>query len=207
VVDFKLYLISDRNQCADRSFIKTIGQACAAGVRCLQIREKDLSPKAVFEFVCEIQKNLAGHQPAILVNDRIDIALATDIDGVHLPETGLPVDIARSSLPTGKLLGVSAHSLDRAIEAEALGADFITFGPVFHTPSKESYGDPVGLSALKRVTSQTNIPVFALGGVKPENTTECLDAGAHGVAVISAILAAPDTRLAVARFETALGQL
>ena len=187
--------------------METIGQACAAGVRCLQIREKDLSPKALYEFVCEIQKNLAGHQPTILINDRVDIALATSIDGVHIPETGMPVDIARSSLPAGKLLGVSAHSLDRAIEAEALGADFITFGPVFHTPSKESYGNPVGLEALKRVTSQTNIPVFALGGVKPENTTQCLDAGAHGVAVISAILAAPDARLAVAGFEAALGHL
>ena len=207
MIDFRLYLISDRNQCAGRSFMDTIGHAFAAGVRCLQIREKDLPSNALYWFVGEVQEIVKKYQSTLLINDRADIVQATGADGVHLPETGLPPDVTRKCLPAGKLIGVSTHSLDRALEAEDLGADFVTFGPVFYTPSKAPYGDPLGLATLARVTASMNIPVFALGGINPENTVHCMDAGAHGVAAISAILAASDVQKAVADFRRSLGRL
>jgi len=207
VIDFRLYLVGDRNQCAGRSLSDAILQAARAGVRAVQVREKDLSSIDLYELAVEIRDVLADFPCSVLINDRSDIAIAAGLSGVHLPESGMKVEIVRGILPTGSCIGVSTHSLAGAHRAISNGADFITFGPIFQTPSKVVYGPPLGIEALREVCLDMNIPVFALGGIKPQNTQQCLDAGAHGVGVISAILSASNIEKAVVDFQHVLGKL
>jgi thiamine-phosphate pyrophosphorylase len=125
----------------------------------------------------------------IVVNDRVDLALALG-HGVHLTEGSLPTRIARSLLPANSLLGRSTHDLRSAVRAEAEGADYVVFGPVFDTPSKRPYGAPLGLDALTETAGRLRIPVFAIGGIGPGEIPSCLGAGAHGVALIRAVWSA-----------------
>lgn len=207
MIDFKLYLVGDRNQCAGRSLSDAVLQAARAGVRAFQVREKDLSSRDLYGLAVEIRDKLAPFPCSVLINDRSDIALAAGLGGVHLPESGMTADIVRDILPVGSSIGVSTHSLASARRAAYLGADFITFGPIFETPSKASYGAPLGIEALREVCVDVNIPVFALGGVKPQNTQPCMDAGAHGVGVISAVFSARSIEQAVVDFQHILGKL
>jgi thiamine-phosphate pyrophosphorylase len=128
----------------------------------------------------------------LIINDRVDIALAVDADGAHLGGESIPARAARKVLGREKLLGVSCHDRAGALAAQDDGADFITFGPVYYTPSKARYGEPVGIAALRETAEVLRIPVFALGGIKPGNVREVIAAGAHGIALISAIIAADD---------------
>ena len=141
----------------------------------------------------------------LLLNDRADIACAAQVSGVHLTSTSLSPDAARCCLPAGALVGVSTHTLAEARFAEHFGADFLTFGPVFATASKAAYGEPCGVAALREVCAAVRLPVFALGGITPARIPPCLDAGAHGVAAISALTAMPDIAVAVGEFAEALG--
>ena len=197
-VDFTLYLISDRGQTGGRPLIEVMGKALSGGVRAVQLREKDLPPRQMFEFAVQLRQVTREAGARLLINDRVDIALAVDADGVHLGVASMPVREARRLLGDSSLIGYSAHSLAEAVQAQADGADFITFGPVYHTPSKAAYGAPLGVTALQEVCRTLSIPVFALGGVKVTSIPELLAAGVSGVALISAIMAAPDPQLAAA---------
>ena len=190
-VDFRLYLITDRNQTAGRDLLITVGEALAGGVRCVQLREKDLSSRQLYELALEMRRLTDRHNARLIINDRIDIAQAVDADGVHLGESGIPAYKARKILGDRMLIGVSCHNQMSAISAQEAGADFITFGPVYHTPSKAIYGAPVGREKLELVCGMVDLPCFALGGIKRDNAPEALATGAHGIALISAILAAP----------------
>ena len=143
----------------------------------IQVREKDLPGRELFDLVCRIRDLASGTSTRILVNDRLDVALATGIDGVHLPSNGLPAARVR---PFVKLLGVSVHALEEALAVEAAGADFIVFGPVFETPWKLA----VGLEPLRKVVSVVKIPVLAIGGITLENAPTVIGAGASGIAGI-----------------------
>ncbi|HET9942612.1 MAG TPA: thiamine phosphate synthase [Terriglobia bacterium] len=154
-----------------------VSAAIRNGVDIIQIREKDLDARALYELTCRIRDAAAGTPTKVLVNDRLDIALAANLDGVHLPANGLPASRVR---PLVRLLGCSTHTLAEALQAERDGADFAIFGPIFETPGKA----PVGLDALKQVTSAVRIPVLAIGGITLENSREVLDAGAAGIAAI-----------------------
>jgi thiamine-phosphate pyrophosphorylase len=155
---------------------------CAAraihnGVDMIQIREKDLRARELLELTVRIRDLAAGSKTRILVNDRLDIALATGIDGVHLPVNGLPAERVR---PFVKFLGVSTHNTAEAIEAEKAHADFVVFGPVFESPGKTA----VGLEPLRSVVSSVRIPVLAIGGVTTSNAEQILSTGAAGIAGI-----------------------
>ncbi len=204
-IDFRLYLISNRAQTAGRPLVAALQAAAQAGVRAVQLREKELAPRQMYNLAEEVRGVLDPLGARLLLNDRADIAAAVGAAGVHLPGAGLTPATARRALPPGALVAASTHTLVEARFAEASGADFLTFGPVFFTPSKAAYGDPPGLDALAAVCAAVRIPVFALGGVTPDRVAACRDAGAHGVAVIRAILAAPSIPDAVAAFADALG--
>jgi thiamine-phosphate pyrophosphorylase len=204
-VDFRFYLISDRTQTAGRPLVAALQAAAQAGVRGVQLREKDLASRALFNLAGEVKGVLDPLGARLLINDRADVAAALGA-GVHLPGAGLTPATARRVVGGG-LIGVSTHTLAEARFAEASGADFLTFGPVFFTPSKAPYGDPPGLDALAAVCAAVRLPVFALGGVTPARVAACRDAGAYGVAAISAVLAAPHIPDAVAAFADALGAL
>ena len=193
-VDFSLYLITDRGATAGRELLAVVEEALAGGVRGVQLREKGLSGRDYLELAQAMRRLTARYGALLLVNDRADVALAAGADGVHLPEAGLPVSAARGLLGKEKLIGASCHSLEAARAAERAGADFITFGPVYQTPSKAAYGEPVGIAPFADAVRELSIPVFPLGGVTRERVPELLAVGARCVACIAALLAAPSPR-------------
>ena len=198
-IDFQLYLISDRHGLPPgRSLMETVAAALAGGVRAVQLREKDLCPRDLLPLALELRTLTRRFGARLLINDRIDIAQAVAADGVHLAGSSLPTAMARHLLGPSALIGVSTHHLDEVLAAARDGADFVTFGPVYPTPSKAAYGAPVGLDALRRVCAAAPLPVFALGGIKTPHLPELMAAGAAGIALISAILSADDPTQAAA---------
>lgn len=182
----KRYYITDRHQAGGlEALLRIIERRLAEGIEMIQIREKDLSARALAELVLRV---LALDRPAstkVLVNSRADVALAAGADGVHLPADSIAPSRWRAMAPPGFLIGVSCHEPAEALRAEAEGADFVVFSPVFEPISKPGYGPGKGLQALRAVTRALRIPVFALGGVTWENAPLCLEAGAAGVAGVS----------------------
>ena len=205
VVDFSLYLISDRHILTDgRDLVETVRQALAGGVRAVQLREKDLPAAALYTLARQLRGLTRETGARLLINDRIDVALAVDADGVHLGGDSLPVAVARRLLGPDRLLGVSTHRADEIVRAAEQGADFVTFGPVYATPSKLPSGDPVGLDALRQACATAPIPVFALGGVTAAHVPELQEGGCTRAACIGAILTAADPAEAARTFLTAL---
>jgi len=192
MVDFNLYLITDRTQTAGRELPAVVAEALSGGVRSVQLREKDLSARQMLELALQLRTLTREYSATLMINDRIDIALAVDADGVQLGVDSLPVVDARRLLGPNMLIGYSAHSVAEALRAECDGADFVTFGPVYRTPSKLKYGEPVGLSPLTEAVNVLHIPLFALGGVKKTSIEEVMATGCHGVAMISEIIAVMD---------------
>jgi thiamine-phosphate pyrophosphorylase len=190
--DFDLYVVTDRQLTAGRPLRLVVEAALRGGARAFQLREKDLSPREFYPLALEMRQVTQSYGAHLLINDRVDVALAVDADGVHLTTTSLPATVARQLLGPGRLIGVSTHTLTEAQEAANEGADFVVFGPVFFTPSKAPYGEPVGLDALRTVRAAVNLPILAIGGVKKANLDQVLAAGADGIAVISAIISADD---------------
>lgn len=168
--------------------LEAIAQASAAGCQLIQIREKDLSASALAEFTRQAIAVARPHGAQVLVNDRLDVALATKADGVHLRVTSLPArdvrqQVRQKGLPDF-LIVVSTHSLAEAEAAEQAGADFIVCGPVFDTPSKREFGEPLGLERFAEICHTVSIPVLALGGINLQNFRETLQRGASGIAAI-----------------------
>jgi len=193
-VDFRLYLVTDRHQVPERGLLELLEAALAAGVPAVQLREKDLTGRELYRLAIEVRELTRRYGARLLVNDRIDVALAAEADGAHLPAHSLPVAEARRLLGPDRLLGVSTHSVVEVVEAQAEGADFVLLGPIYDTPSKRPFGPPLGPGVLWAARAEIAIPIFAIGGVTAANAPEVLAAGADGVAVISAILAAPDPK-------------
>jgi thiamine-phosphate pyrophosphorylase len=204
-IDFRLYLITDRTRVAPgHSLPAAVAAALRGGVKAVQLREKDLPAAELLPLARSLRDLTRQHNARLLINDRIDIALAVQADGVHLGEHSVPAGVARRLVGPDLLIGVSCHGCDDISRAAAQGADFVTFGPVYETPSKAAFGPPQGLQALAEACRASSLPVFALGGMTAERTAEVLRAGARGVALISAILASPDPGSAAAAFHTLL---
>ena len=205
---FKFYLITDHAGARHKP-PDVLPELVRAGLRALQVREKALSPLAQAEYATRLLAALGGRREGLwlFLNDRADLALSLGLDGVHLRNDSLPLERHADVLRHALLYGVSTHSLAGVRAAEAAGADFVTFGPIYDTPSKSGYGEPVGPAALERVASATRVPIFALGGVTPERARECLAAGAHGVSAVSAVWNAPRPVEALHAFREALGEL
>ena len=192
-MDFKLYLITDRRLFSDgHSLTAAIEEALKGGLQAVQLREKDLEVRELLRMAYRLKELTAGYEAKLFINDRVDVALAVEADGVHLGGGSIPAFAARKAAGEGMLVGVSAHSLAEAQKAEEEGADFVTLGPVFDTPSKLKYGRPVGLGLLKEVSALMSIPVFAIGGIKKERVKDTLESGASGIALISAVLGSED---------------
>ncbi len=165
--------------------LETIRDAVADGVNLIQIREKALPARLLFHLVSEAVQILSSTEALVLVNDRLDVAIAARADGVHLPETSLQPDVVRRAISSDIVIGVSTHSIGQALSASRSGADYIFFGPIFETPGK---GPPVGIESLSAVCRELNtFPVIALGGVDQNNFESVLSAGAAGIAAIRSL--------------------
>ncbi len=200
-IDFNLYLITNRHQiAAGHTLLSAIDSALQGGVKAVQLREKDLSATELLPLARELRELTDRYDARLLINDHIDIALAVHADGVHLGGHSLPTDIIRQRIGPDLLIGVSTHSKDEISLAARQGADFVTFGPVYATPSKAAYGAPQGPEALAEACRCSSVPVFALGGITPARAVEVHQAGASGIALISAIIASPDPRTATEAF-------
>jgi thiamine-phosphate pyrophosphorylase len=225
MIDFRLYLVTNGLALKPGSLEIAVHDACTAGARAVQLREKNLDARSLHHLAVELRRITASFKTALFINDRVDIAIAVRADGVHCPENGFPPSIVRriadehpqkiestTAVARGMgggrtLVGMSAHSINRALGAERSGADFIVFGPVFETASKSKHGKPQGLEKLRDVSKAVRIPVFAIGGVTPDRAELCLKHGAWGVAVVSAVFASANVARAVREFERTLGGL
>lgn len=205
-VDFKFYAITDRKRLVESLFLNHLDRAVSEGVRAIQIREKDLSPKALYELCDRIKTTIGPRDVKLFVNDRADIALTLDLDGVHLTEQSLPVYRVRKIMGPDKFVGVSVHDLHGAIHAENEGADFIVLGPVEKTNSKPD-GKPISEELFQTILSETKIPVFALGGITPENASAWIRNGAFGVAGISLWMEPKGFTERLQKLKTILGTL
>ncbi len=199
--DFKLYLITDRQLFKSLcSFYLAIEDALSGGVKTIQLREKDLTTKELFEIASWMRELTKEYDARLFINDRVDVALAVGADGVHLGQKSIPLHAVRNSFGNKLIIGCSTHSLEEALKAEKEGADFITLGPIYETPSKIIYGKPIGLEVLREVKSRLLIPVFAIGGIKLNNVRDVIEAGADGIALISAIFTEKNIKDAAKEF-------
>jgi thiamine-phosphate pyrophosphorylase len=201
---FRLYLITDR-AASTRPVAEVVEGCLGAGLRAVQLREKDLEVRALLALAITLRESTRRHAARLLINDRADVALAVGAEGVQRTHVSLPVAALRGITPPGFLIGASAHSTAEARDAVAEGADFVVFGPVYDTPSKRRYGPPQGLAALEAAAAAATRPVLAVGGITPARVPEVCRAGAAGVAVIGAIYAAPRPADATKAFLDVLG--
>jgi thiamine-phosphate pyrophosphorylase len=181
----KLCYITDRHSLEPRALLPVILETIQEGIDLVQIREKDLDIRNLLQLAQAATEARRGAATRVVVNDRLDVALATGAQGVHLGVRSLPASRVRAAVPGGFWVGVSCHSLEEVRAAEAAGADYALLGPTFETESKLRYGPPLGLEALERAARQAAIPILALGGVTLERVEACLEAGAGGIAGIS----------------------
>ncbi len=199
-----LCLITDRQRCGDVSLDTVVEGALKGGVNVVQLREKDLPVGELFALATRLREVTRGHA-LFLVNDRIDVAMACGADGVHLPEDGLPVGMARWLLGKHTLIGRSVHSTEAAAQAERDGADLVQVGTIFATDSKPD-AKPAGLELIEEVAKVVSVPILAVGGIKADNVTGVITAGASGVSVISAICGARDSEKAAEKLIKAMAE-
>jgi thiamine-phosphate pyrophosphorylase len=192
----RLLVVTDRHQTNGRPLVPLLQRVLTAERPTIQIRERDLSARELVALAREVQAVTVSRRSQLLINDRIDVALALEGVGVHLRSNSLPVTVARKLLGAERLLGISVHAIEEAVQAEAQGADYVILGPIYETPSKQLFGSPLGIHTLEKVCRLVGIPIIGIGGVTAARAHEMQEAGAFGVAVIRAILGADDVESA-----------
>jgi len=195
-----LYIILDPSVCPARPLVEVLTAAAEAGASLFQYRNKTASMKEAYVEALALRQAAAKAGVLFIVNDRCDLAVAVDADGVHLGQGDLPLDLARKVMGPDKLIGISTHNPEQVREATAGKPDYLGFGPIFQPGSKQDHDPVVGLEGLRAIRSLTSLPVFAIGGIQIDQAGKVMRAGANGVAVVSAILKAQDISHAVKAF-------
>lgn len=201
-----LYPIADTLGRAELSYIDLAEKLCAGGARLLQLRVKDLPTRDFLATAQDVREICRRHNCLLIINDRADIALAVEADGVHVGQEDLPLAAARQVVGPGKIVGVSTHSPQQAIEAARDGADYIGFGPLFGTTTKATGYTARGLEQLREIRKLVTIPIVAIGGITTERAPSALEAGANAVAMISELVLAKDVPAKVRETLQALNQ-
>jgi thiamine-phosphate pyrophosphorylase len=199
--------VTDRHATQGRPLLEVVTAALQGGVSFVMVREKDLRAATLLQLATEIvaeARRVRGDKARVVVNGRLDVALAAKAAGVHLPADGLPVPGVRRQTKSRFLVGRSVHALAEAREAEKAGADYLLFGPIFETPGKTAYGAPQGVAALRRVVEAIRIPVWAIGGITEGTAAELRGLPIAGVAAIGAIAAASDPQESARALQAAL---
>lgn len=192
-VDYTLYLVTDRDVLRGRDLIKCIEESILGGVTLVQLREKNVTSREFYEIAIKVKEVTSKYNVPLIINDRLDIALAIDADGLHIGQKDLPASVARKILGKDKILGVSAATLQESLKAEKDGADYLGVGAVFSTSTKKDTRD-VSYETLSSITSSVNIPVVAIGGINEKNVTKLKESNIDGIAVISCILGKEDVK-------------
>ena len=205
--DFSLYLVTDRSLAHGRSTVDIIRAAVAGGATCVQLREKHASTRDFLNEAKAVRALLAGSGVPLIINDRIDVALAVNAEGVHLGQTDMPIADARRIVGKSMLIGISAECVEDALRAEAEGADYVGISPVFATPTKTDTAPALGLSGVAAIRARVSLPLVGIGGIGPANAAEVIRAGCDGIAVVSAIVAAPSPRDAAAALKHLISHL
>jgi thiamine-phosphate pyrophosphorylase len=195
-LECRLLLVTDRHQTEGRPLISILERVLTVATPAIQLRERDLAAKDLMALAREVQALVSLRESRLVINDRVDVAMALDGAGVHLRSNSLPVVVARKLVGSQRLIGVSAHSVEEALQAQSDGADYVVLGPIYKTPSKQHFGPPLGLGTLTEACRLVQIPVIGIGGITAARAREVRRAGAFGVAVITAILAAADVESA-----------
>jgi len=188
----RLHVLTDETVQSRFTHAELAEMAIAGGADTIQFREKKRSTKELVDIAETLRRVCRARNVPLIINDRVDIALAVDADGVHLGQRDLPVAVARKLLGPEKIIGGTAATLDEAIAVQNEGADYLGFGHIYSTTSKQKHGAPKGPEALAEICGALAIPVIAIGGIDQENFLPVFDAGAWGIAVIAAVCAAPD---------------
>lgn len=192
-VDYTIYLVTDRDVLRGRDLIKCIEESILGGVTLVQLREKNVTSREFYEIAIKVKEVTSRYNIPLIINDRLDIALAIDADGLHIGQKDLPASVARKILGKDKILGVSAATLQESLKAEKDGADYLGVGAVFSTSTKKDTRD-VSYETLSSITSSVNIPVVAIGGINEKNVTKLKESNIDGIAVISCILGKEDVK-------------
>lgn len=191
-IDLSLYLVTDRTLSLGRPIEYVVEQAIKGGVTAVQLREKDCTTKEFYELAISLKKILKPYKVPLIINDRIDIALACDADGLHIGQSDMPYPIARQLLGKNKIIGLSVESIEDAIEADQLNIDYIGISPVFSTHTKTDIATPLGIEGVRKITEICHHPSVGIGGINLNNAADIIAAGAKGIAIVSAIMSAND---------------
>ena len=191
-VDYTLYLVTDRGILKGRNLFQAVEEAIKGGVTLVQLREKDISSRDFYDIAIKMKELLNHYKVPLIINDRLDIALAVDADGLHIGQDDLPLKIARELLGPEKILGYSVSNTEQAVYGERHGADYLGAGTVYPTGSKADTGKPIGPGVLKQIKQAVPIPVVGIGGIGMSNLKEVKATGIDGVSLISAILGNDD---------------
>ena len=191
-IDYTLYLVTDRDILKGRDIFISVEEAINGGVTLVQLREKDISSLDFYNIALKMKLLTKKYGIPLIINDRLDIALAIDADGLHIGQEDLPIKAARKLLGKDKILGYSVFNVDDAVYGEKNGADYLGAGPIFPTGSKADAAEPIGVEVLKRITESVKIPVVGIGGIDVSNLKDIKIAGAAGASLISAILGSKD---------------
>lgn len=191
MVDYSLYLVTDRDLLGSKNLAATVEEAIRGGVTMVQLREKNVSTLDFYQIALVIKGITQKHGIPFIVNDRVDIALAVDADGVHIGQEDMPLSVARKLLGSGKMIGVSVATLEQAVAAQYEGADYLGIGAVFPTMTKDD-ADTVSLEELRRIKSGVTLPIVGIGGINKGNIRNVMLTGVDGAAVVSAIIACSD---------------
>jgi thiamine-phosphate pyrophosphorylase len=191
-IDYSLYLISDKRLSKEKTILEVVKKAVPGGVTIVQLREKSVSTKEfILQALC-VKDFLNAHKIPLIINDRVDVAMAVHANGVHLGQNDMPLKMARDILKNSMIIGASAHSVREAIEAEASGADYLGVGPVFPTTTKKDTNPVCGPEEVCLIKKSVKIPVVGIGGISKKNAHTVIKHGADGIAVVSAIVTAND---------------
>ena len=199
-----LYVVTDSRLAGERGSLWTIEEAIAGGADVVQLREKDASTRELIEIGQALRDLTRKHRVLFIVNDRVDVALAIDADGVHVGQGDMPARLARKLVGPDRIVGVSATTLEEAVRASQDGADYLGVGPIYPTGTKPNAAPATGPGLITAAKRETGLPIVAIGGIGPANAAEVVAAGADGVAVISAIVGQVDPRAAASRIKEAV---
>lgn len=200
MIDFRLYIITDRKSCAPTPLVSVVSELLDAGVTAIQLREKDLDDTELLQLAQPIAEACRNYEAKLFINTNTRIALEVGAAGVHLPANAAPIAEIKSQTTNDFYIGCSVHCHDAAQKREAEGADFVTYSPIYPTASKPGYGPAVGIDGLAKVVENVKLPVFALGGITPARVTECLTGGAFGVAVMSGVMVPTNAKKQARRY-------